>query len=120
MDAARGRVDEALGRLHDRLALDGPHGGADHAPLGSLGLATRSPVAAALLALPILAAYLAAVTLAFAIRAVADCYARVVVACGIDATTLAQQVATAILGWVADLVVRIVPDRVTGRRLVDL
>lgn len=72
--------------------------------LDSLGRATRSPVAAALLALPVLAAYLAAVTLAFAVRAAADCYACIVVACGVD---VAQKAAPAVLEWLVDLVVRV-------------
>lgn len=79
--------------------------------LDSLGRATRSPVAAALLAVPVLVAYLAAVTLAFAVRVFADAYAGIVVACGggggDDDDTVTRQAAAAILGWLAGLVVRL-------------
>ena len=73
--------------------------------------ARRAPVLAALLALPVVAAYLAAVTLAFAVRVAAG------VVCGTDAA-VAQHAVAAALRWLTDLAVRLaIPALLFGTSL---
>ncbi|KAL6606816.1 hypothetical protein ACP70R_042469 [Stipagrostis hirtigluma subsp. patula] len=76
---------------------------------------TRKPVldtlVAVLLAVPVLTAYLLVVTLAFAIRVAADGYAHVVACGGAGDDTLAQAAAlspAAVLGWFANVVVKLI------------
>ncbi|KAL6861191.1 hypothetical protein ACP4OV_016891 [Aristida adscensionis] len=67
-------------------------------------------VVAVLLAVPVLMAYLVAVTLAFAVRVAADGYAHVAVCGGGEGGTLAHAAAlspAAVLGWFTNMVVKL-------------